>query len=175
MKRIILDVLLVIIFFIVHVTLFNMLPFGNIIPNILIVLTATCGFCQGEKGGLMVGFACGLLLDVYSFNVIGLNALILMLIGFLVGNFSNTFYQDDIKLPLIIIGTADLLYSGLFYILNFMLRGHFNFEFYFINIILPEMAYTILVALPLYPLIVFLDKTVSKIGETKNTDPIKGI
>lgn len=175
MKRFILDFLLVIVFFIIHITLFDILPTGKILPNILIILTVSCAFCQGEKGGLSVGFACGLLLDIYSFNVLGLNALILMLLGFAVGYISNTFYQDDIKLPLLIVGLADLMYSLSIYTLTFVLRGHFNFEFYFINIILPEIAYTILIALPVYPLISFLDRKVSMIGENKNNEAAKGI
>ena len=69
-------------------------------PNIMIVLTASFGFMRGEKTGLIMGFACGFLSDIFFGNVLGLNAMIYMYIGYANGKFNRIFYQEDIKLPL---------------------------------------------------------------------------
>ena len=72
------------------------------------------------------------------------------------GLFHNIFYPDDVKLPLIMVTVSDLVYSFVVYILMFLLRGRFDFGYYFMNIILPELLYTILVAVLVYPILLLL-------------------
>ena len=72
------------------------------------------------------------------------------------GLFHNIFYPDDIKLPLIMITLSDLLYSMVVYVLLFLLRSRFDFGYYLLNIILPELVYTILVAVIVYPLLLLI-------------------
>lgn len=76
-----------------------------------------------------------------------------MYIGFLNGKFSRIFYPEDIKLPIALIITSDLSYGVICYILQFMLRSRFQFGYYFSHVILPEVLYTIVATMFLYPLI----------------------
>ena len=145
--------LLVIVSFILQCSVFGHIAFAGIIPNMMIVLTASFGFMRGEKEGLVIGFFCGLLNDIFFGNFLGFYALVLMYIGYLNGKFSRIFYPEDIKLPIALIVTSDLSYGTLCYILLFMLRGKFQFVYYFSHVILPEVLYTIVVTLFLYPLV----------------------
>ena len=77
----------------------------------------------------------------------------LMYIGFINGKFCGIFYPEDIKLPIALIVISDLSYGLICYVLLFLLRGRLNLPFYFTRIILPEMLYTIVVTIFLYPLI----------------------
>lgn len=129
------------------------MAFAGIIPNLMIVLTAAFGFMRGEKEGLLIGFFCGLLNDIFFGSFLGFYALVLMYIGYANGKFSRIFYPEDIKLPLCLIVASDLSYGIICYVLTFMLRGRFDFTYYFTHIILPEVLYTIVVTLLLYPLI----------------------
>lgn len=145
--------LFVLVSFILQCSVFNHIAFAGIIPNMMIVLTASFGFMRGEKEGLVIGFFCGLLNDVFFGSFLGFYALVLMYIGYLNGKFSRIFYPEDIKLPIALIVTSDLSYGTLCYLLLFMLRGKFQFTYYFSHVILPEVLYTVLVTLFLYPLI----------------------
>lgn len=58
-------VLLILVFFILQCSVFNSLALGGIIPNLMIILTSSFGFMRGEKAGLLIGFACGLLCDIF--------------------------------------------------------------------------------------------------------------
>ena len=58
---------------------------------------------RGRKTGLIVGFFCGLLMDLFFGSVIGFYSLIMMYIGYSNGLFRRIFYPEDIKLPLILI------------------------------------------------------------------------
>ncbi len=137
MKRFIVSVFFIIICFLLQTTVFKGLSFGGIVPNLMIILTASFGFMRGEKTGLIMGFCCGFLIDIFFGSVLGLNAMIYMYIGYANGKFNRIFYPDDIKLPLILILVSDLL-----------------------HIILPEMVYTIFITLLLYPLILWINKKI---------------
>jgi rod shape-determining protein MreD len=112
-----------------------------------------------KKCGMIVGFICGLLMDIFYGNVLGFYALIYLYIGAANGAFHNIFYQDDIKLPMALIMASDFAYSFVCYVLLYLLRGRFGFAFYMKNIIMPEMIYTIFVTVFLYPCILLLNRT----------------
>ena len=158
MRRFIVSFLLVISCFVLQSTVFKSIAFGGIIPNLMIVLTASFGFMRGEKAGILFGFFCGLLADIFFGSVIGLYAMIYMYIGYANGKFNMTFYPEDIKLPLALIFVSDMAYGLLSYIILFLMRGRFHFTYYLIHIILPEMVYTIVVTLIFYPFLLWINK-----------------
>lgn len=160
MKKIIFAVLGIIISFVLQTTVFKWLSIGNIVPNILIILTVIYGITNGDRFGLITGFFCGLICDIFFGNFIGLNALLYMYIGYINGKFNQNFYPEDIKLPLILIILSDLSYSVFYYMAMFMLRGKFYFSYYLGKIILPEMVYTTIVFLIFYSIyILYLKRT----------------
>ena len=150
--------LLIILCFVLQSTVFRSLAFAGIVPNLLVILTASFGFMRGENEGLLIGFFSGLLCDIFFGDVLGFYALILMFIGFLNGKFNRIFYPEDIKLPLGLIIVSDISYSMTCYILLFLMQGKFNFPFYLVNVIIPEAVYTILVTCILYPIILKLNE-----------------
>ena len=134
-------------------TIFSKLTFASIRPNLLIIVTASFGFMRGKKDGMLVGFFCGLLMDVCGGGTLGFYALVYAAIGYLNGFFKRLFYDEDIKLPLLLIAASSLIYGVVVYFCLAMLQGKFHFPFYLIHIILPELVYTILVTLVLYQII----------------------
>ena len=157
MLNIFVSALFVIICFLLQCTVFNNLSFGGIIPNLMIIVTASYGFMKGRKSGLLVGFFSGLLMDIFFSSILGFYALIYMYIGYLNGIFRKMFYPEDIKLPIALIVSSDFIYNMVIYILSFLLKGRFQFSYYFLNIIIPEMVYTIIVTCVLYPLLLLVE------------------
>lgn len=162
MKRIIITILFVFICFLLQCTVFHALAFGRIVPNLLIVLTASFGFMRGEKSGLLIGFLGGLLTDIFFGSVIGFYAILYMYIGYINGKFTPIFYPEDIKLPITLILCSDFFYGIVCYVILFLLRGRFDFGYYMRNIILPEIVYTIVVTLFLYPIILWVNKKLER-------------
>lgn len=148
----------IIVCFVLQCSVFDAIAFAGIIPNLMIILTSSFGFMRGEEEGLIIGFFCGLLCDVFFGSFLGFYALVLMYIGYVNGKFSRIFYPEDIKLPLALIIVSDISYGVLCYCLMFLLRGRFNFPFYFTRVILPEALYTIVVTMFLYPLILVVNQ-----------------
>lgn len=153
MLRKVIVAIFIIVCFVLQCSVFGALALAGIIPNLMIVLTSAFGFMRGEKEGLVIGFFCGLLCDVFFGSFLGFYALVYMYIGYINGKFSRIFYPEDIKLPIALIVVSDLSYGVLCYALMFLLRGRFHFGYYFTRVILPEALYTIVVTMFLYPLV----------------------
>ncbi|MBQ9360357.1 MAG: rod shape-determining protein MreD [Lachnospiraceae bacterium] len=149
MKRL-LEILFIFICFLLQSTLLRYGSFAGIVPNLMIIITSIFGFMEGRTDGMCVGFACGLLTDIFYGSVLGLNALIYLIIGYLNGVGNRGFYPDDIKLPLIFISGSDMVYLLLTYISGFLLRARLDIGYYFIHLMLPELVYTVAVSLIVY-------------------------
>lgn len=160
MLNIIVSAFFVIVCFLLQCTVFRSLSFSGIIPNLMIIVSASYGFMRGRKSGLFVGFFSGLLMDIFFGDILGFYALIYMYIGYLNGIFRKMFYPEDIKLPIALIIGSDFLYNICIYLLLFFLKGRFQFSYYLFNIIIPEMVYTIIVTCILYPLLLFIESRI---------------
>lgn len=158
MKRKVITLLMILCCFLLESMLFQKLSFASIKPNLLIILTSSFGFMRGKKEGMFVGFTCGLLTDLFWGNILGFYMLIYTVAGYVNGSFQRLFYDDDIKLPLGLIGLSELAYGLLNYLCLHMLQGDFDFTGYLMEVILPELVYTILITLLLYQLILHVNK-----------------
>lgn len=158
MKRKIISFIIIIACFLLQSTLFDKLTFSSIRPNLLIIVVSSFGFMRGKKEGMLLGFATGLLMDIFWGGTLGFYALIYMVIGYLNGFFKHLFYDEDIKLPLILISASELLYGFVVYVCFFALQGDFNFGYYLTHVILPELIYTILITLVLYQIILHINR-----------------
>ncbi len=155
--------IIIIICFLLQSTLFQTLAFADISPNLLIVVTAAFGFMRGKKEGMIIGFFCGLLMDIFFGGILGFYALEYMYIGFFNGYFRKMFFPDDIKLPLFLIGVSDILYNFGVYILRFFFRGNFQLGYFMIHIIIPELVYTLLITIVLYVIILKINQRLEAI------------
>lgn len=150
--------LMILIGYLLQSTIFQSLSLGGVSPNILLIITASFGFMRGKKDGMVIGFISGLIFDVLFGNLLGFYALVYMIIGYLNGFFSSIFYPEDIKLPMVLITSSELLYCFLIYFFRFLLQGRFRFGYYFVHIILPEIVYTILITIVVYKVILMINE-----------------
>ena len=158
MKRKIITGLIILICFLLESTVFHNLRFASIGPNLMLIVTASFGFMRGKKTGMTVGFICGLFIDLFWGSTLGFHMLIYTVIGYLNGTFKRLFYDEDIKLPIILIAGSECIYGLIIYGCIYMLQGDFLFGNYLLHIILPELVYTILVTLVLYQIILRINR-----------------
>lgn len=162
MKRKLIVAITIILCFFLQSTLFKALAIAFISPNLLIIVTASFGFMRGKKEGLLIGFFCGFLLDLFCGGTIGFYAMIYMYLGYLNGMFHKIFFPEDIKLPMILIMASDFACNLLIYFFQFLLRGRFAFAYYLVHIIIPEFVYTILVTVFLYFLLLTMNRKLER-------------
>lgn len=122
-------------------------------PNLLLILVVSNAYMRGRMTGMVLGFFSGLLIDILFGNVIGVYAMLMLLIGYVVGIANRIYSKDDFTLPLLFIALANFIYQFLYFIFEFLLRGKLNFLYYFRMLILPEIIYTVAAATIIYKLL----------------------
>ena len=158
MKRRVIILVIIIVCFLLGSTVFHVLSFAEIKPNLLIIVTASYGFMRGKKAGMAVGMISGLLMDIFWGGTLGFYTLLFAVIGYVNGCFRRLFYDEDIKLPIALIAASELVYGLVLYICFYMLHGDFSFGGYLTKVIMPELVYTILATLVLYQIILHINR-----------------
>ena len=110
MRRKITLAFLILAAFLLQTTVFQYFQIASVTPNLLLILTSAFGLMRGKKEGLMVGFFSGLMIDLFYGSLFGFYALLYMYIGYLNGFFCKVFYDDDIKVHIVLVAASDLVY-----------------------------------------------------------------
>ena len=161
MNRILLTGIIILFSYLFQSTLFQSLKLGNVAPNLLLIVTVSYALIKGKRQGAIVGFFCGLMIDIFFGKIIGFNALIYLYIGYCNGYLYKLFYKGSLLIPAIMIAISDLAYGIIKYML-FMLNGKTDINYYFMNIILPEIIYTTVLMFLIYRIILVINDTIEK-------------
>lgn len=151
MVRLIVTLIELIFCFLLQTSLFSFLRISGVVPNCLLILVITTAYTRGQISSMVTGFFAGILLDLCFSETVGFCAILYMVIGFLSGYAHKIYYKRDYFVPGALMFVGELLYSFMYYILFFLLRGKLELHTYFIYTILPRILYTVLVSLALYP------------------------
>ena len=154
MKRKVAEIILILLFYLIQVTFGNAIGIGGITPNLLIILPVLFGFFKGRNEGMLVGFLSGVMYDLFFSSLFGFSALVFVYIGYFSGIFYKEYEKVEVLIPLAMIMASDFVFEFLSYIGNFLLHNRLNVDFFLRRFIMPEVVYTLVVALVLYyPLI----------------------
>ncbi|MDO4438194.1 MAG: rod shape-determining protein MreD [Eubacteriales bacterium] len=167
MKRIMLYMLLILTAFITQTCIFPLMPLFSAKPNLLLILTFSFGFMYGCNTGMLCGLFSGLLMDLFYTGPFGFYSLIFVYIGYINGLFSRYYYDDFITLPLILCTGSELIYNLYIYVLRFLLRAKLDIGYYFFNIILPEIVFSVIITLIIYRLLLKLNKKLDKLQDRR--------
>jgi len=149
--RLIVTLIELIFCFLLQTSLFSFMRISGVVPNCLLIVVITAAYTKGQISAIITGFCAGMLLDLCFSDTVGFCAILYMIIGFLAGYAHKIYYERDYFVPGALIIAGEFLYSFLYYILFFLLRGKLELHTYFVYTILPRMLYTVLAALALYP------------------------
>ncbi len=169
MKRIVGQGVIVMLAFILQNTIFTTLSLNGVKPNLLLIITVFFGFAVSMNNGMVTGFFCGLLCDIFFNSFIGAYSFIFMLLGAFGGLMAKIFYQDDVIFPYLTIALSDGIFGLTYYVVVFLLRGRFVFAEYLKSIILPEILYTLVLGLMMIPLLRKCNQLFEKL-ETKEKE-----
>ncbi|MBO5352054.1 MAG: rod shape-determining protein MreD [Lachnospiraceae bacterium] len=151
MVRLIVTLIELIFCFLLQTSLFSFLRISGVVPDCLLILVITVAYTRGQIPAMVTAFFSGMLLDLCFSETVGFCAVLYMVVAFLAGYANKLYYERDYFIPGALIFAGEFLYSFLYYILFFLLRGRLSLPTYFIYTILPRMLYTVLAALALYP------------------------
>ena len=110
--------------------------------------------------------------DLMFSEFLGFHSLILIFLGFFNAQVKLFYVEDNYRLPVVCIALSDLLYTFVTYGLRFLLNGKFDFSYYFTSIIVPEAIYTTILAILIFPLLVFVEDKVIPVKEKEEEDAV---
>lgn len=160
MLRTILVGMLIIISYVFQTTFSMKMSFGVAAPNMIMILVCSYALLRGKKEGLLVGFFSGLLIDLFFgyYEVVGINAFLYMMIGYVVGIFHDIWYLQDILIPVSVVAICEFAYNFIYYIITFLLRNKLDIVHYIKSIFVPEIVYTVFLTVFIYRIFMFLNK-----------------
>ena len=139
--------------FLFQTTIFSHLKLADVVPDILMITTASLGYIVGKKTGALTGFVCGLLLDCTYGTLIGLYALMYTAIGYVCGFANRIYSEEDYTLPLFLIGGSEFAFSFIYYVLFYLLKGDLDFGHFSMRFLFPRVIYTVMVSIIIYRLL----------------------
>ncbi len=144
-------------FFLLETAVLPMIPVLSAVPNLMLIITVAIGFMQGKKEGLMTGFFSGLMVDLFYGSIIGKYALLLLLIGYVSGFFADIYFDEDVRIPVLLVTVGDFFINFVIYVTDFLFRGRLLFGSYLLKVILPEIVSTVIFTLLLYKILYLIN------------------
>jgi rod shape-determining protein MreD len=119
---------IVIIAIILESVLGNVLKIETVKPDLILITVICLSFLSSSEEGVIVGFAGGLLKDIFSINLLGTNALVKTIIGYLSGIIRERIFHEHL-LGIITIATFffTLFNNILIYLLLNALHSDYDF------------------------------------------------
>ena len=169
MRRILANLLLMVLAFTLQTCIFPMIPFLSASPNLLLILTFSFGSIHGSRAGMLYGLFAGLLSDLFYSGPFGFYMLIFIYIGYVNGICTKYYYEDYITLPLVLCVLNELAYNMYMYVFRFLIRGRLNLFYYFRNIMLPEIIFSVVTTLFIYRLFLFTSRRLEEMEKRRDT------
>ena len=168
MRRVITILLLILISFLLQSVVFSYENVSGFSPNLMLILTMSFGIMRGRREGLLTGFVCGFLYDIFFGTLIGPYMFLFMIIGYSNGAFHKEYLMEDVMMPVFIIVIDEIVFNTVVYVLAFLLRNRTSLMFYIIHVFLPQIVLTVIATVIIYRFYVWINKYLKKkVGENE--------
>jgi rod shape-determining protein MreD len=145
--KILLKVGIIVTALLIQLTLLNSFTIQGLKPDLILLVVLIFSLLKGAEEGTVSGFASGLLQDIFSTGLLGVNALVKMVIGFISGILKEKIFTEHI---LFLIPIITFVVSISQSILMLLILHAFGIEYSMVwslkKIVLPEALYNSLLS-----------------------------
>ena len=155
MKKVLINILLFITFIIIyllHSNLFTWFKIAGVMPNLFVIFVLFIGLYSNKLMGPIYGIVFGLLIDLFIGKKMGITSIMLAVVGIIGIQFDKSFSKDNRLTLIVMVITSTIAFEVGSYILNYFVnKGGFEI-ITFIQILIIECLYNILLTIIFYPL-----------------------
>ena len=155
MKKVAINIFLIITIFIIYFLQSNFFSWFNIsgiMPNVFVIFVLFVGLFAGRTMGIIYGIVVGTILDVLMNNLIGINIITYSIIGFLAGIFDKNFSKDNRMIIMIMVIGTTLIFEITNYTIRYVVSS-INLEIVtFLKMLVIETIFNMLITIIIYPL-----------------------
>lgn len=157
MKKFFIIICLIVSFLIIYLlqtNLFLWFNIANVKPNLFVILVLIIGVFGGKSLGITLGILFGLSIDFFIGKSIGISSIMLGIVGFLGGYFDKKFSKDSRITIMLIIAISTVGYEIGAYLLNIIINSVQMNTMFFVQILIIEVIYNLILTIILYPIII---------------------
>lgn len=114
-------------------------------PIILIPVLLTIAMFENERVGAGFGIFIGFIMDIGYGKVLGYNAIILAIIGYIVGAMAVNFIKTNLLTIMLVSAVCVFVVLSFQFIFFYAIKGYGELVYTFQNHYLPRMFYTIMI------------------------------
>ena len=155
MKKFFIHTILVLLAFIIYFlqsNFFSWFTIAGIKPNLFVIYVLFIGLFGNKSMGIIYGSVIGLFLDLIFKEKIGMNLFGLALVGVIATIFNKNFSKDSRITIMVMVLSSTALYEVFMYFINYVVYS-INVEILkFMNILIIEVIFNILITIIIYPL-----------------------
>ncbi len=131
-------------------SLFSHLSLFGVIPNLVLITTVCYGLLQGFRSGLYFGLLAGLCLDLAGSGVLGINIIILGLLGFVAGYLERLVFKGYLVIPLCTVLAGTVIAELFSYTILLSFGWRIEFLSFLGATLLPLCLYNLVLTAPVY-------------------------
>ena len=145
--KILLKGAIIVVALLIQLTLINLITVLGLKPDLIMVVVVVFSLLKGEKEGTISGFASGLLQDIFSTGLLGINALAKTVIGFTCGILKEKIFHEHILFMIpVITFIASFMQSILIFLRLRAFGIEYNLAWSLKQVALPEALYSSLLS-----------------------------
>jgi len=145
--KILLKSAIIVVALLIQLTLINSITILGLKPDLIMIVVVVFSLMKGEKEGTISGFASGLLQDIFSIGLLGINAFAKTVIGFTCGLLKEKVFHEHILFLIpIITFIASLIQSILIFLLLRAFGIEYSLAWSLKQVALPEALYSSLLS-----------------------------
>lgn len=171
MKKVLINVILVAVFFFIYLLQTNFFSWFNIAgvkPNLFVLYVLFIGLFAGKRPGIIYGVLIGLILDLLTSQSLGTTSIMLGLIGFLGGYFDKNFSKENrITIMGMGVGVCFVFELGV-YIINSSILSYPIEILGFLKILSIELIFNTLLTIIIYPIMQKAGYIIEEIYKNRN-------
>ena len=115
-------IVLVLVCILLQTTVLDNFKLFDVKPDLILILVVFAALTRGKMTGSGVGFSGGILEDFFSTSLIGVNAFVKTLLGFVLGFFMKRFYIRRIKFQILVIFFVTIIHEISIYFVYLFFR-----------------------------------------------------
>ena len=156
MKKVLINFAIIIVFLLLYflqANFFTWFTIAGIMPNMFIILILFIGMFMGKTSVITYGIVFGILLDIFIGKTIGITSIMLSVVGIVAILFDKNFSKDSRMAIMIIVAISTIIYEVGVYLLSYLLIKTSIEIGPFIQVLLVEVIYNVILTIIIYPLI----------------------
>ncbi len=133
--------------FVAQTTLGKYIDIFSVAPNLVFVFAVCYAMYNFPVRSAVLCAVAGVIIDVYSNGIMGLNTLLYMYIGLLVSMFASTLMKKSMPAVALGVMIVSTVYQLIYYLICFVPGGNASVVYTFLRIIIPGSIYDAVFAL----------------------------